>query len=171
MARQSPGFNPALETMITKIISGGQTGADRGGLDVAIRHGIPHGGWCPKGRKAEDGVIPDNYLLEETSSAVLQRIGRNVRDSDGTVVFTLASTTGGLRRTIDLAASFGKPWLHLAKSGTDDPAVMLQHFVTANSIQCLNVAGTQESEEPGIYLWVSGVIETAFWSPGNAGLP
>ena len=76
MARQSPGFNPALETMITKIISGGQTGADRGGLDVAIRHGIPHGGWCPKGRKAEDGVIPDNYLLEETSSAVLQRIGR-----------------------------------------------------------------------------------------------
>jgi Circularly permutated YpsA SLOG family len=95
-----------------------------------------------------------------------------VRDSDGTVVFTLVSTpTGGSRCTIDLAASFGKPWLHLAKSGTDDPAVMLQRFVTAKLIRCLNVAGKQESEEPGIYLWVSGVIETAFWSPGNAGLP
>lgn len=80
MARQSPGFNPALETMITKIISGGQTGADRGGLDVAIRHGIPHGGWCPKGRKAEDGVIPDKYLKSSFAQDDFDRVNLTDRD-------------------------------------------------------------------------------------------
>ena len=49
-----------------KIVSGGQTGADRAALDFAIGHGIPHGGWCPKGRKAEDGPIDPRYELTET---------------------------------------------------------------------------------------------------------
>lgn len=55
--------------MIERVISGGQTGADRGGLDAAIDLGLPHGGFCPKGRRAEDGVIPGRYQLEETESA------------------------------------------------------------------------------------------------------
>lgn len=76
--------------MITKIVSGAQTGADRAGLDVAIRHGFPHGGWCPKGRKAEDGRIGGQYQLVETPTAnYLQRTEWNAMDSGGTVVFTL----------------------------------------------------------------------------------
>ena len=76
---------------ITKIISGGQTGADRAGLDVALAHDFPHGGWCPKGRKAEDGPIDAQYELTETPSAnYLQRTEWNVRDTDGTIVFTIA---------------------------------------------------------------------------------
>jgi hypothetical protein len=54
--------------MVTKIISGGQTGADRAALDAAIIHGIPCGGWCPKIRRAEDGPIPERYPLKETTS-------------------------------------------------------------------------------------------------------
>jgi hypothetical protein len=82
--------------MPPKIVSGGQTGADRAALDWAIFHDLPHGGWCPKGRKAEDGVIPDQYQLTETSSASYpQRTQWNVRDSDGTVIFTMTSKLFG----------------------------------------------------------------------------
>ncbi len=77
--------------MRVKIVSGGQTGADRAALDFAIDHGIPHGGWCPRGRKCEDGTIADCYKLNETPSAEYpQRTEWNVRDSDGTVVFSMS---------------------------------------------------------------------------------
>ena len=76
---------------LKKIISGGQTGVDRAALDFAIEHDIPYGGWCPKGRKAEDGPIGSRYLLKETpTSTYPQRTEWNVRDSDGTVIFSLA---------------------------------------------------------------------------------
>ncbi len=111
---------------------------------------------------------------EPRTAGYLQRTGRNVRDSDGTVVFTLASqASGGSRRTIELAANFGKPCLHLPKYGDnfDDRAVVLQRFITENQIRCLNVAGSRESKEPGIYLWVTSVIEDAFfWSENHPGV-
>lgn len=79
-----------------KIVSGGQTGVDRAGLDFAIALGIPHGGWCPKGRKAEDGPIDNRYQLQETPRAdYLQRTEWNVRDNDGTVIFTVNATLSG----------------------------------------------------------------------------
>ena len=88
---------------VEKIVSGGQTGADRAGLDFAIAHGIPHGGWCPKGRKAEDGTIPERYGLSETSRAdYLQRTEANVRESDGTVIFTVVCVQS-LRGSTDKA--------------------------------------------------------------------
>lgn len=94
---------------IDKIISGGQTGVDRAGLDVAIALGIPHGGWCPKGRKAEDGTIPAIYQIQETPKTnYKQRTGWNVRDSDGTLILTLGEPTGGTAATIKLAAAHGK---------------------------------------------------------------
>ena len=76
---------------LDKIISGGQTGADRAALDVAIWHGFPHGGWCPNGRRAEDGCLAPQYLLEETPARnYLNRTEWNVRDSDGTLIFTFS---------------------------------------------------------------------------------
>ena len=165
--------------MISKIISGGQTGADRAALDVAIRHGMPHGGWCPKGRKAEDGPLGGQYQLIETPSAsYIQRTEWNVRDSDGTVVFTLApKATGGSLRTIEFATKHGKPCLHLARSGPehDGPALLLQQFIAQHGIRTLNIAGSRESKEPGIYRWVAAVIEEAFFQgqnrPGILGVP
>src|SRR5215207_7650617 len=104
------------------IISGGQTGADRAALDVAIAHGLSHGGWCPRQRRAEDGVIPPEYLLRETpSSHYSQRTKWNVRDSDATVVFSIkARLTGGTRLTFELARQLGKPVLQLSR---DDAVV------------------------------------------------
>lgn len=86
---------------IPKLVSGGQTGADRAALDWALSHKLPCGGWCPKGRKAEDGAIEAKYPLKESPSAsYLQRTEWNVRDSDGTVLFSLASElTGGSKKT------------------------------------------------------------------------
>lgn len=98
-------FINSKESMIKKIISGAQTGADRAGLDVALRHGVPHGTWCPKGRKAEDRAIGGQYQLTETPSASsLHCTEWNVRNSDGTAVFTQArKVTGGSLRTIEFA--------------------------------------------------------------------
>jgi hypothetical protein len=161
--------------MIWEIISGGQTGSDRAALDVAIRHGMPHGGWCPKGRKAEDGPLGGQYQLIETPSAsYLQRTEWNVRDSDGTVVFTLApKANGGSLRTVEFASQHGMPCLHLARSspGHDGPALLLQRFIEQHSIRILNAAGSRESKEPGIYRWVTDVIEDAFFQnrPGVLG--
>ena len=103
------------------IVSGGQTGADRAALDFAIEHGIPHGGWCPRGRLAEDGPLPDRYLLRETPTRkYAERTVWNVRDSDATVVFSIAAEPqGGTRLTLQVAARFGKPVLHLSRNALE----------------------------------------------------
>lgn len=96
------------------IVSGGQSGADLAGLDWAIEHQVAHGGWCPKGRKTEDGPLSEAYQLVETpSAAYLQRTEWNVRDSDATIIFTLTEKLdGGSRRTADFAEKLGKPYMH-----------------------------------------------------------
>jgi hypothetical protein len=113
--------------VIGKLISGGQTGADIAALDVALRHGFPHGGWCPKGRRSLDGPLPARYQLTETpSEGYLQRTKWNVRDSDGTVVFTLApEATGGSLKTIGFATKLGKPSIHIARANAygDEPVL------------------------------------------------
>mgnify|MGYP003793290687 CR=1 FL=1 len=92
--------------MIKKIVSGGQTGVDRAALDVAMQLGIPVGGWCPRGRRAEDGRIPDSYPLREASSVnYAKRTELNVRDSDGTLILSGGPLTGGTALTESLARS------------------------------------------------------------------
>ena len=145
---------------ILKIISGGQSGADRAGLDWAIANGIPHGGWCPKGRKAEDGIIPHRYHLTETNSGdYLTRTRWNVRDSDGTVIFTLKPMlSGGSLRTAEYALKKGKPILHIHQ-GADPNS--LRPWLAANLIQTLNIAGSRESSEPGIYEFTSQPLQSS----------
>ena len=158
--------------MIEKLISGGQTGADIAALDVALKHDFAHGGWCPKGRRSEDGPIPLRYNVFETrSESYLQRTEWNVRDSDGTVVFTIAvRVTGGSLRTIEFSKKHGKPCIHISLSGGSlfDPALQLQEFVKKHGIKRLNVAGSRESKEPGIHRQVMKVLEDAFfWSKNH----
>lgn len=151
--------------MIEKIISGAQTGADRSALDFAIERGIPHGGWCPKGRLAEDGPIDQRYQLKETPSAdYQQRTDWNIRDSDGTVVFSIAPVlTGGSKKTVDLVRKHHKPGLHLwREGGVPSPEKALRRFIHDNGVKVLNVAGPRASEEPEV---------AAFVSRGREGFP
>ena len=145
----------SLSAVITKIVSGGQTGADRAALDFAIEHNIPHGGWCPKGRKAEDGPIDARYHLTETpSDDYEQRTEWNVRDSDGTVIFTMTpELSGGSKKTAEFAKKHGKPCLHFYPKPF--PRNIWENrelfeFIHENKIKILNVAGSQASEEPEV---------------------
>ena len=90
--------------MLRKIISGGQTGADRAGLDFAIETGLEHGGYVPRGRKAEDGRIDDRYnLVELSTTSYPARTRRNIEESDGTVIFSLERLlSGGTKLTWEL---------------------------------------------------------------------
>lgn len=107
--------SPIRRNMISRLVSGGQTRTDRAALDFAIEHDIPHGGWCPKGRRAGDGPIDARYNLTETPTAnYLQRTEWNVRDADATVIFTLSSElSGGSKKTDEFAQKHKKPRLHL----------------------------------------------------------
>ena len=150
--------------MVEKIISGGQTGADRAALDFALAHGLPHGGWCPLGRLAEDGVIPARYELEETSLPdYAQRTAWNVRHADGTVIFSLArELSGGSRFTAEIAGHLGKPCLHLSRDAEPaNAAATLRAFVSRHQIKCLNVAGPRASSEPAVGEFVRQTLETA----------
>jgi Circularly permutated YpsA SLOG family len=150
--------------MLQKIISGGQTGADRAALDFAIARGSPHGGWCPRGRLAEDGTIPARYQLVETPSPdYAERTEWNVRDSDGTVIFSIAAVlTGGSKQTADLARQQRKPCLHLARER--DGAIAgrkLVEFLEEHAIKVLNVAGPRQSQEPGAAAFTRETLEQA----------
>jgi hypothetical protein len=156
------------------IISGGQTGADRAALDFAIERGIPHGGWCPRGRIAEDGPIAEKYILRETPSRKYsQRTEWNIRDSDATVAFTIgAALVGGTGLTMRLAAEFGKPAFHLARDaflGEADAAVAaaaaeLSRFLDEHEVSVLNVAGPRASQEPDVEKFVYEVLAQAFYA-------
>lgn len=150
MSAGSGGLPPPLQ----RIVSGGQTGADRAALDWAIRRGVEHGGWCPRGRLAEDGILDRRYRLRETESdSYVQRTRRNVEDSDGTLVLNLGALDGGTLETVRYAEALGKPCLLIALDagiGPDDPARALQ-WLRQWGIAALNVAGPRESKRPGIY--------------------
>lgn len=145
-----------------KIVSGGQTGADRGGLDAAIDLGIPYGGWCPKGRKAQDGVIPAQYKLKETSSGDYKaRTEANVRDSDATVIFSYGPLDGGSLLTAKCAQKHLKRHLHidLAAATREQAAQMLADWIRELGPDIvLNVAGQRESKSPGIQMAVKEVM-------------
>ena len=158
-----------MEASIPKIISGGQTGADRAALDWALSHNLPCGGWCPKGRKAEDGIIAAKYPLKESSSSsYIQRTEWNVRDSDGTIVLSIAATlSGGSKKTLDLARKHRKPYLHI-HAGQADAADRLRMFLAENVIQTLNVAGPRESKEPSVAQFVVKTLDRVFGTSDRA---
>lgn len=148
--------------MLVKVVSGGQTGADRGGLNAALSLGLPIGGYCPRGRKAEDGRVPDKFpLLETVSSGYAERTRLNVIESDGTVVFTHGPITPGSQLTLDVAAEVRRPVLHVNLQKGADAERRVQLWLTEHGIKTLNVAGTRESKAPGIERRVGEVLANA----------
>ena len=153
--------------MIEKIISGGQTGADRAALDIAIKLNIPHGGWIPKGRKTEDGILPDKYQLKEMPTANYPaRTEKNLLDSDGTLIISYGNLTGGSALTRKLAKKHKSPWIHvdMDKLSVSDAVKTVRSWIDRNKIQVLNVAGARASKDPEIYKTAVEILETVLTS-------
>jgi len=153
-----PGRPVALPGKRLRVISGGQTGVDRAALDVALELGLDCGGWCPAGRRAEDGPIPVLYPLLETETAdYAGRTRRNVAEADATLVLCHGSLNGGTLMTVEVACTRAKsclvidlrrPW-------------QVQRWQEACAIRTLNVAGPRESSAPGIYALASDFLRRA----------
>jgi len=161
-----PYYTVAGIRMIRKIISWPQTGADRAALDVAIKMGIPHGGWVPKGRIAEDGPIPAKYELQEMPTESYEaRTEQNVIDSDGTLIMSHGPLTGGSAYTLKMAKKHQKPCLHVNLNRKKPSKVMasIHKWLEDKGIEVLNVAGPRLSKDPEIHAAVVTILEGVYW--------
>ena len=159
--KESPLFVPVkcCFNRRVKIISGGQTGVDRAALDAALSHAMPVGGWCPRGRRAEDGEIPSRYPLEETNAATYEeRTELNVRDSDATLVVSKGLPTGGTAYTIAMAEKWNRPICILDVDHPDRLRETIA-WIEQHGIRILNVAGPRESTTPGIHAAAYAILE------------
>jgi putative molybdenum carrier protein/uncharacterized protein DUF6794 len=151
--------------MVRKIISGGQTGADRAALDFALEWNITHGGWIPKGRRAEDGKLPEKYRLKEMDSTdYARRTEQNVIDSDATLIFSHGNLTGGSLLTRKMTLKHGRPRLHvdLQKTNSFGAAQAIHAWIKEQHISVLNVAGPRQSQDKRIYRATFDILEAAF---------
>jgi len=142
------------------LISGGQTGVDRAALDFAIRNGIKHGGWCPRGRRAEDGVIPQQYCLIEADTPLYQQRTRlNVRDSQATLIFCdLKRRSRGTALTIKCAESMCKPYMVVDIEHCNGRKIL--KWLQRVRPQILNVAGPRAGESSRASLVVDTVLSS-----------
>jgi hypothetical protein len=162
-----------MSDLPTRILSGGQTGADRAALDFALVHGIAIGGWVPKGRLTEDGAIPDRYpgLVETASADPAERTMRNVCDSDATLIVSHGPLAGGSLLAFEEARRAGRPLLHLDldEIGSDEATARLRSWLASTRPSALNVAGPRASEDPRIAAATGALLReglgssTSYW--------
>ncbi len=157
-----------------RIISGGQTGVDRGALDFALQRGLECGGWCPPGRQSESGSIPDRYPLKEVEVPDYdERTRRNILESDATLILTAGGRMErGTRLTLQWAEEYGKPFHHLDVKEIAEPEENLLSragaWLSSGDIRILNVAGNRESTSPGIGELTIRVLERLFKMAENS---
>ena len=152
--------------MIKQIVSGGQTGVDRAGLDVAIKLGIAYGGWIPRGRLTESGALPQKYHLKETSSSQYSvRTEKNVVAADGTLIISHGPLTGGSAYTREMAIKHGRAWLHidLDRMAAFHAATAINNWILQKEIEILNVAGPRASADPAIYQDTLNILESVYY--------
>lgn len=148
--------------ILTKIISGGQTGADIAALDAAIEYGFPHGGWIPKGRLTENEPLPARYRLEEMPTASFsRRTLQNVLDSDGTLIISRGPLTGGSKLTMEFAVKHAKAHHHIDLYKTPGFLAVsnVYSWIHKAQIGVLNVAGARASKDPEIYEDVRFIVQ------------
>ena len=156
-----------MNVQLEKIVSGGQTGADRAGLDAAMKFGLPVGGYCPKGRLAEDGTVPEHYpLVEMTKGGYSARTERNVIESDGTLILNIGKLTGGTRLTVECARKHNKPYLVIQLEDAKPKVPTLAEWLDQNNIRVHYVAGPRESKTPGVHQLACRYLEGFFLASG-----
>jgi len=164
---QQAGMKTVLRSMIT-ILSGGQTGVDRAALDAALASGTRAEGWCPHGRRAEDGRIPDKYPLRELPGAdYLQRTEQNVADSDATLIIYFGRLHGGTARTLDFCRARSKSFLSIdgSRVSESDAAARIMDFIVREGITRLNVAGPRASGDPRAYPYTLATLALILSDP------
>jgi hypothetical protein len=141
--------------MLRKLVTGGQTGVDRGALDAALERGFPCGGWCPEGRLAEDGPLPPRYPLHELpGGTTADRTERNVLDSNATLILAPGPLTGGTRLTRECSQRLQRPFLVIELNAERDsdsshePSALerIRSFLRETDCEVLNIAGPRASE-------------------------
>lgn len=152
-----------------RVVSGGQTGVDRAALEAALEQGIAIGGWVPKGRRAEDGAVPERYTgLRETPAAEYRvRTEWNVRDSDATLALYRGTLHGGTALTVKIAGRYEKPvlQLNLALYEPDAAVTRIREWLRERRPAVLNVAGSRESGDAGIYEATLALLRRVFAEP------
>lgn len=149
------------------IISGGQTGVDRAALDFALANQIQCSGWCPKNRRAEDGIIPIKYpIIEMNSGFYPPRTRKNIEDSDATLIFAEETLKGGTKLTLDYANKINKPVLCVKKS-EKMPSELLIKWLNKVKPKILNVAGPRLSENAELYDYTISVLTSSIVSVKN----
>jgi hypothetical protein len=146
---------------LARIVSGGQTGVDRGALDAALEAGFPCGGWAPEGRTAEDGPIHERYPLQELAGASYEeRTLQNVLDSDGTAILYSGTLEGGTRETMVYCVEYGKPFelVDASHAGPRDAALKLAAFIERHRLSVLNIAGPRASKWPGAHQYAHSTV-------------
>jgi hypothetical protein len=146
---------------LVKLVSGGQTGVDRGALDAALSERFPCGGWCPAGRLAEDGAIPARYpVVPLNRGGYFERTVQNVADSDGTLVIYFERLHGGTEETVIECIRRQKPYKLVDGSeiGSERAAQLAARFVADHHIAVLNVAGPRGSHSPTGYAYAFDTI-------------
>lgn len=146
---------------LNKIVSGGQTGVDRGALDAALAADFPCGGWCPEGRQAEDGTIADRYPLRVLAGAgYRERTEQNVIDSDATIAVQFGTLRGGTALTVRLCAARRRPCLIVdaTAESAQQAADRVVRFIAEHQVAVLNTAGPRASQEPRGYDYARAMI-------------
>ena len=147
--------------VLKKIISGGQTGVDHAALDAALSAGFPCGGYCPKGRESEDGIIDSKYPLEEIEGGYRQRTLMNLKASDATLIIYNSEVTGGTELTLASCIKHHKHYklIDMSLVSVDQAKEALENFIDKEKIEILNVAGSRLSSEPKIYSYTRNILE------------
>ena len=153
---------------LERIVSGGQSGVDRAALDAALEAGFPTGGWCPAGRRAEDGPIHDRYPLRELDGGYLARTERNVIDSDATLIVHFGPLSGGTLRTFEFCRKHRKPCLLVdgAELTPEQAASKVLEFIRQHPVATLNVAGPRASGNARAYPFAHALLEKVLLQDG-----